>query len=191
MQEFVEQWGYIAVFLGSLVEGESIIFIAGFFAHEGYLSLPKVIMVSFLGTLVADQSLYFVGHFYGNRVLDKFPTLKPRAEKAFRLLKRYNVLFILSFRFIYGIRIISPVVIGTSGIGIKQFVILNFIAAIIWSVVSCVVAYYFAYLIIDELHMIPKIILGLAIGRRCMVWIYNGDIVTRAKRVNRRTTPET
>lgn len=169
MQEFVENWGYIAVFLGSLVEGESIIFIAGFFAHEGYLSLPKIIVVSFLGTLFADQSLYFVGHFYGNTVLDKVPTLKPRAERAFLLLKRYNILFILSFRFIYGIRIISPVVIGTSGIGIKQFMILNFIAAIIWSVLSCVIAYYFAHLIIDKLHMIPKIILGLSVIGGC-VW---------------------
>ena len=163
MQEFVENWGYIAVFLGSLVEGESIIFIAGFLAHEGYLSLPKIIVISFLGTLFADQTLYFMGHFYGKTILNKFPTLQPRADRAFHLLKRYHVLFILSFRFIYGIRIISPIVIGTSGIDIKKFVILNFIAAIIWSVVSCVTAYYLAHLIIDELHMIPKIILCFVI----------------------------
>lgn len=168
MQEFVENWGYIAVFLGSLVEGESIIFIAGFLAHEGYLSLPKIIIISFLGTLFADQTLYFVGHFYGRSILNKFPTLKPRADKAFHLLKRYNVLFILSFRFIYGIRTISPIVIGTSGIEIKKFMILNFIAAVVWSVSSCVIAYYFAHLIMDKLHLIPKIILGLVVFGGCL-----------------------
>jgi len=55
LQEFIETWGYFAVFLGSLVEGESVIFAAGFLAHEGYLSLPKIILVSFTGTLIADQ----------------------------------------------------------------------------------------------------------------------------------------
>ena len=74
-QQFVENWGYVAVFLGSLVEGESVIFMAGFLAHEGYLSLPKIILVSFIGTLIADQGTYFIGHYYGKSVIDKFPSL--------------------------------------------------------------------------------------------------------------------
>jgi membrane protein DedA with SNARE-associated domain len=161
--EFVQNWGYIAVFLGSMIEGESVIFIAGFFAHEGYLSLPKVILVSFIGTLVADQALYFVGHYYGNPFIDRYPSFRPRAEKAFHLLRRYDNIFILSFRFIYGIRIISPVVIGASGVGVKRFMILNVIAAAIWSVGSCVAAYYFAHLVMEYLHLMPKIILGLVL----------------------------
>src|ERR1700722_6375918 len=146
-----------------MIEGESVIFIAGFFAHEGYLSLPKIIFVSFIGTLFADQALYFVGRHYGNLAIDRFPSFRPRAEKAFRLLRRYDNIFILSFRFIYGIRIISPVVIGASGVGIKRFMLLNFLAAIIWSVGSCVAAYYFAHIIIDYVHLMPKFILGFVI----------------------------
>ncbi len=161
MQEFIENWGYIAVFLGSLVEGESVIFMAGFLAHEGYLSLSKIIIVSFLGTLLADQALYYVGRHYGNHILDRFPSFKVRAERAFQLLRRYDTLFILSFRFIYGIRIISPVIIGSSGVGVKRFMILNFLAALIWSVGSCVIAYYFAHLIMDEAHLLPRILLGI------------------------------
>jgi membrane protein DedA with SNARE-associated domain len=163
LADFVRDWGYIAVFLGSLIEGESVIFIAGFFAHEGYLSLPKIILVSFVGTLFADQLLYFVGRRYGNPFIERFPSLRPRAEKAFQLLRRYDNIFILSFRFIYGIRIISPVVIGASGVGVKRFMLLNFLAAIIWSVGSCVAAYFLAHLILDVIHLFPKIILGLVI----------------------------
>lgn len=163
MQEFIETWGYVAVFLGSMIEGESIIFVAGFLAHEGYLSLPKIIIVSFLGTLLADQALYHVGRHYGNHVIDKFPSFKPRADKAFQLLRRYDTVFILSFRFIYGIRIISPVIIGSSGVGVKRFLLLNFVAALIWSIGSCVLAYFFAHLIMDKLELLPKIILGLVL----------------------------
>lgn len=160
---FVQEWGYVAVFLGSLIEGESVIFIAGFFAHLGILSLPKIIAVSFIATLFADQALYHVGRHYGNHFLDKFPSFKPRADKAFRLLRRYDNIFILSFRFIWGIRIISPIIIGSAGIGFKRFLILNLIAAIIWSVGSCVAAYYFAHLIMDEFHLVSRIVLGLVV----------------------------
>lgn len=161
--EFVRDWGYVAVFLGSLIEGESVIFVAGFFAHEGYLSLPKIILISFIGTLFADQALYFVGRHYGNPFIDRFPSLRPRAERAFTLLKRYDNIFILSFRFIYGIRIISPVIIGASGVSVKRFMFLNFIAAIIWSVGSCVAAYFFAHLVMEYLHLFPKVLLGLVL----------------------------
>lgn len=161
MQEFIETWGYIAVFLGSLVEGESVIFVAGFLAHEGYLSLTNIIIVSFVGTLFADQVLYHIGRHYGNHLLDKFPSFRPKADRAFKLLRKYDSIYILSFRFIYGIRIISPLIIGSSGVEFKRFTILNLIAALIWSVGSCVAAYYFAHLIMDKLHFLPKILLGV------------------------------
>lgn len=162
--DFVKDWGYVAVFLGSMIEGESVIFLAGFFAHQGHLSLPKMTLVAFLGTLVADQGLYFIGRHYGNHVIDKFPSFRPRADRAFRLLRRYENSFILSFRFIWGIRIISPIIIGASGVPVKRFMFLNLIAAVIWSVVSCVAAYYFAHIMIEFFHMFPKILLGLVIA---------------------------
>lgn len=163
MREFIEQWGYIAVFLGSMVEGESVIFMAGFLARTGYLSIQKVTLIAFCGTLVADQGLYFIGHYYGQSVIERFPSMKPKADKAFRLLHRYNTLFILSFRFIYGIRTLSPLVIGAGGVSIKRFMCLNLIAALIWSISSCMAAYYLADLVMDHIHLFPQIILGLVI----------------------------
>ena len=161
--DFVKDWGYVAVFLGSMIEGESVIFIAGFFAHEGYLSLPKIIIIAFTGTLIADQALYHLGRHYGNKIIDRFPSMRPRADKAFSLLRRYENIFILSFRFIWGIRIVSPIIIGSSGVTPLRFTTLNLVAAVIWSVGSCVTAYYFAHLIMDKFHLIPKILLGLLV----------------------------
>jgi membrane protein DedA with SNARE-associated domain len=175
LQEYIESWGYIAIFLGSLVEGESVILVAGFLAHEGYLSLPKIILVAFLGSLLADQTSYFVGRYYGNLLIARFPSLRSRFDKAFYFLRRYDNFFILSCRFIYGVRTLSPFVIGASGVGIFRFIILNFIAALIWSVLSCVIAYYFAYLVIDKFLLFPKILLvfilcGTAIGYGVYLW---------------------
>lgn len=139
--EFIVKYGYLAVFLGSLVEGESVILTAGALAYQGYLSLWGIMAVAFMGTLIADQALFQVGRLYGQQILNRWPSLKKRSEKAFRLLHRYNTLYILSFRFIYGIRVVSPLIIGMSGVGTKRFSVLNVIAAGIWSVLSCLAGY--------------------------------------------------
>jgi len=124
-----------------------------------YLSL-KLFSSLFSASLLADQGSYFIGRYYGKSLINSFPSLKPRTERAFQLLRRYDNLFILSCRFIYGVRTISPFVIGASGVGVSRFIILNLIAAAIWSVSSCVTAYYFAYIIMDKVSLFPKIMLG-------------------------------
>ena len=137
----IKEWGYIIVLFGSMIEGESIILAACVAAYFGYLSMPKIVIISFLGTLFADQGLYFVGRKYGQAMLDKFPKLKPAASRAFILLHKWDLWFILTFRFIYGIRTISPIIIGSSGITPRRFIPLNFFAAVIWTALSCSLGY--------------------------------------------------
>jgi membrane protein DedA with SNARE-associated domain len=156
MNEFVTKWGYLAVFLGSLIEGESIILPAGYFASQGCLSLYKIILIAFVGTVIADQTLFVVGKKFGQRLLKKFPHFQKPAEKALRFLEVYDTWFMLTFRFIYGIRIISPVVIGLSHIQFVRFSILNIIAAAIWSVVSCSVGYFFGEVIMNHLSPMQR-----------------------------------
>lgn len=140
--ELIKEWGYVIVFLGACVEGESIILTASFLAYYGYLSIVKVMMVAFTATLFADQALFWVGKVYGDRIFMKYPQLKERLKKAFVLLHKYDQWFILTFRFIYGIRTLSPIVIGAANIDTVRYTILNFIAAVIWTVISCGVGYF-------------------------------------------------
>lgn len=139
--EFVKEWGYLAVLLGSMVEGESVILTASALAHLGYLNIYKIMGIAFLGTLFTDQALYQVGYHFGPKIFDRFPSLKPRTTRAFNLLHKWDVWFILMFRFIYGIRTLSPLVIGAAGISPKRFIPLNLLSAIIWTVISCAVGY--------------------------------------------------
>ncbi len=149
--EYGPKLGYFILLLGSFVEGESVVLTAGFFAYKGYLSLPLIILIAFLGSTAADQLLFFLGRIYGPGLLERKPSLKPKAEKAFMLLKKYNVWFIMGFRFVYGIRTVSPFVIGASGIDVKRFAILNVIAAAIWSVLSCCAGYLLGYFFADDI----------------------------------------
>lgn len=146
--------GYCILLLGSFVEGESVVLTAGFFAYKGYLSLLLIILISFMGSLCADQLLFFVGRWYGPNLLVKKPKLKEKAAHIFKLLHKYNIIFILGFRFIYGIRTVSPLVIGASDIPTKRFVILNFIAAAIWAVISCCGGYLLGYFFADDIDYV-------------------------------------
>jgi len=101
LENFIGQWGYWAVFLGFLIEGESVILTAGFLSAQGCLSLPRIMLISCLGTLLADQALFFVGYGCGARLLKELLRLQAPADRAFRFLRQYNTIYILSFRFIY------------------------------------------------------------------------------------------
>ena len=163
---FVQQWGYLAVFFGSLVEGESVILTASAMASMGYLSITKIALIAFTGTLIADQTLYLVGWYYGPSIFDRFPRVKTRAERAFKLLHRYDIAFIIACRFIYGIRTTSPVVIGAAGVKPSRFIPLNFLSALIWTVVSCTGGYYLGEAmmhVFEYFHIFQKIIIALVI----------------------------
>lgn len=57
--QILQDYGYPAVFLGTLHEGETIMLLGGLAAHPGYLSLDWVIACGFCGTLIGDQLYFF------------------------------------------------------------------------------------------------------------------------------------
>lgn len=175
IQTFVENYGYWAVLFGAIIEGESIILIACYFSYIGVLYFPYVVAIAFFGTLFGDQAMYYVGRYFGPNILEKFPKSRAPAGKAFYLLHKWDIWYILSFRFIYGIRIMSPIIIGTSGIPPKRFIPLNFIASLIWTVISCGAGYLAGNAVqkvIDNWHIIQQyltILLVSVIGIIAMI----------------------
>jgi membrane protein DedA with SNARE-associated domain len=149
---FVHEWGYIAVFLGAIVEGETVILTASALSALGYLNFYKVMAITFCTTVVVDQLLFLVGRRYGPGFFERFPKFRPRADRAFKLLHRFDKWFILVFRFIYGIRVISPIVIGAAHVEHKRFAPLNILSAFIWTTISC----YSGYAMGDVLESLLK-----------------------------------
>ncbi|MDR0406704.1 MAG: DedA family protein [Holosporales bacterium] len=168
-EEIIRAYGYYAIFGFACIEGEIALLTAGFLAHHQLLSLPYVILVAFVGTLMTEQGIFFIGRFYGQQLLNKFPKLKEKTHIVFRFLHKYDTLFIFTFRFIYGVRNISPLVIGTAGISPRKFSSLNIPAAAIWAMSVAGAGYIFAdalQLLINNFERYQKmILLGiLAIG---------------------------
>ncbi|MDR2766357.1 MAG: DedA family protein [Holosporaceae bacterium] len=134
MEHFIQNYGYWAVFLFACVEGEIALLLAGVACRYGVMSLPLVMLTAFLGTLITEQCLFFVGRLYGSRLLNKYPLLAQKSLLVLEFLKKYNSIFIFGSRFIYGIRNVTPIVIGVAKITPLRFSSLNVPAALIWSV---------------------------------------------------------
>lgn len=126
---------YPLVLVATFVEGETIVILLGAAKSAGELpiNVELLALAAFAGSFCGDQLYYLIGRRYGAPLLNRWPTLGHKIEWAFQLVKDHPTLFILSFRFIYGIRNIAPFVIGISGVSRLRYLVLNFIAAMVWA----------------------------------------------------------
>jgi membrane protein DedA with SNARE-associated domain len=137
------QYGYIALGLGTFFEGETILVIAGFLAHRGYLSLDMVIIAACAGSFCGDQLYFNIGRHGGKRFLARFPSFRKRTERFNRILEKHHTIAILSFRFFYGLRTVSPFAIGMSGVPAWKFFLLNLLSAAVWAAAIGSAGYFF------------------------------------------------
>ena len=163
----ISHFGYLALFVGLLLEGETVLVLAAFLARRGYLSLPMVILLGWMATFTYDQFLAWLGRTRGSRFLENRPAWRSRVERAKSLLGRNTNLLFLGVRFIYGLRTVVAFVIGMSGLDPKRFALLNFIGAFLWAMIFGIAGYLFGQLMeiffVDIKKYEPWIVLGILI----------------------------
>ena len=140
---YIQAYGYWAMFAGAFLQGEIVLILGGFLAHRGYLALPLVIVVGLSGCLTADTFYFSVGRLKRRDLLEKHPSWNPQVTRVQRLLETYDSLFIIGFRFLYGIRAISLMVLGTSQVKTAKFLFLNTLSAFIYSALLALSGYVF------------------------------------------------
>lgn len=133
LQALVESYGYLAVIIGTFLEGETVLIMGSIAAQLGYLELPWVVASALAGTLIGDQFCFFFGRYKGKEMLHNRPRWEVRTNKIFDLLQRNETLLILGFRFMYGIRTLALFVVGMSRVATAKFIILNVLGALFWA----------------------------------------------------------
>jgi membrane protein DedA with SNARE-associated domain len=141
LAEFVESYGYLALVAGTFLEGETVVVLAGFAAHRGYLSLPLVMLAAFTGTFLGDQLYFHLGRRKGEAFLRRRVTWAPKLKRVQGLIERHHILFILGFRFVYGIRTVSPFAIGVSDVPTRRYLVLNLFGAALWAAAVAYLGY--------------------------------------------------
>jgi membrane protein DedA with SNARE-associated domain len=154
-------WIYLIAFFWAALEGETFVIFAGLAAQRGYLNIYELIFSVGLGSLMGDQICFWLGRCYGARILHHFPKLEPGVNQAIGWLEKHAVGFILSYRFMYGIRNVSSIAIGMSHLPWQKFALWNAIAAFFWAVAFSNIGYLFGDLIQRIPHGEDKLEAGI------------------------------
>jgi membrane protein DedA with SNARE-associated domain len=131
----LEQYGYLAVFVGTFAEGESMLLLGSYAAHRGYLNLPSVLAAAYVAAVAGDQLYFRLGRRYGHRLLANRPRLQSKVDTALRLVERNNALAVFAMRCLWGFRIALPVAIGMSAMPASRYLALDLVAGMVWAVV--------------------------------------------------------
>ena len=160
------EYKYWIVILGALIEGELILMMAAASAYHGHISVYLVAIFAALGAVVHDHALYWLGHKLGHKL--KKGKYFARAQKIYKLTDKYGVYFVATFRFLYGIRTITPIMLGASHkFSVKTYSMCVVLSSIIWAIIISYLGYTFA-LVFDwlsaEFKRIKSIILYVVLG---------------------------
>jgi membrane protein DedA with SNARE-associated domain len=142
-EAFIAVYGPLVVFLGTMLEGETVAVMAGFLAHQGVIDGRFALIAAFLGALTSDQVLFLIGRRFADHPMVMRQRDRPLFANALARVEAHPTSFILAFRFLYGLRTVSPLAIGVSNISVTRFAILNAISAFVWACVMTALGFAF------------------------------------------------
>src|SRR6185436_3694532 len=141
--QLVQDIGPWAVALGAGFEGETAAVAGGVMAHRGMLSIGAAFLATAFGAFIADELFFQVGRRFRDRAFVIHARQKPAFARAVGFIERYPTAYILVFRFLYGLRTVSPIAIGLTAIPLRRFAALNALACLVWSAVFTTIGYRF------------------------------------------------
>lgn len=178
MVEAIKTIGYVGLFaivfaetglfLGFFFPGDSLLFVAGVLAAQGFFSLPILLIVLFIAAFTGNMVGYWFGTFVGPKIFSREDSLFFRRShilKARAFYERYGGKTIVLARFIPIVRTFAPIVAGVAKMPYGTFMMFNLIGALLWSVGLTTAAYYLGSLIEDiDRFLLPIVILIIGLS---------------------------
>ncbi len=186
IETLVARYGLLAIFVGAGVEGETVVAGGGLLAHQGTFPLAGVMAAAAAGSAVADGLFFAIGRKFRDHRWAERIRAKPAFGRALDMLERYPTGFIFAFRFLYGLRTVSPMAIGTTRVSTRRFLALNAAAAVVWAVLISTIGYVFGQALakaVGRLHSVEHIVLaigGLAIVAGGITWLVRRRVAAKS-----------
>ena len=143
LPQLVTDYGYVALAVGCLLEGETVLVMAGYAAHRGLLSWPMVFAVAAIFSFAGDQMWFQVGRHYGQRLIERFTLLRERLPWLQARVGAHPEALVLGIRFMVGLRTVGPILMGCGLVPPRRFLWLNLLGALLWVTVFASAGYFF------------------------------------------------
>lgn len=134
---------YPAIVLGSLLEGETTVVLAGYAAHQGYAPLSAVIALTTVVNFLLDLTWFWLGRWRGPQLLARFPALRRGVDVVTPRLHLHRRKAIFLVRFMYGLRTAGPIALGIAGVPVREFLLFNALGAAVWATTFASLGYAF------------------------------------------------
>ena len=144
LEELIATYGYLAILVITFIEGRD---------HRdprrrgGASRAARAALGHPLGRgrqfPAATQFCYYVGRHWGPKIIAKRLSWQEGAQKVYKHLHRHQYFLILTFRFYYGLRNVTPFAVGSAHMPRLRFLSLNLIGAIVWAITFAYAGYGF------------------------------------------------
>lgn len=185
LKEYLEIHGYWVLFIGTFLEGEAILLLAGFLAFQGYLNVIGVICTAWAGSFLGDQCYFYVGRFKGKGLLRRFHSIARKFRDALKMIEKYGNYVAFVSRFTYGFRIVLPIILGITNLAPRTFLWINLASALTWATVFSLGGYLFgksASLLLDNVSNYEHYLLLALFGFICAAWCVHAWHVWKLKK---------
>ena len=153
IEEWIGQWGYLAVFVPLMLEtagipfpGETILLLAAAAAAHGTLDPVAVAAVATVAVIVGDNIGYCVGRYGGRRLVDRLSHIG-RVEAGVAWGERFFALHggkaVFLARWTAGLRIFGAWIAGMSHMPWRRFLVWNALGGITWACTITALGYAF------------------------------------------------
>jgi len=185
LKDYLELHGYWVLFVGTFLEGEAILLLAGFLAFQGYLDIVGVICTAWAGSFLGDQFYFYLGHFKGKGLLKRFHSIAKKFREALKLIEKYGNFVAFISRFTYGFRIVLPVILGITNLPPRTFLWINLVSALSWALIFSLAGYLYgksASLLFDNVSNYEHYLVLALFGVICTAWCAHAWYVWKLKK---------
>lgn len=127
--------------LGTFLEGETAILAASSLIREGIFEGPYIVFFAFAGSFISDWLYFAIGKFNGLYFISTRPKLKAKFEPVQNFFIKHQLQVLLSYRFLYGFRVIIPLLVGMSGIRPIRYLFFSILSGVLWASVVSTLGY--------------------------------------------------
>ena len=113
LEGLFETCGYLASFLGTLIEGEILLLTSVISAKLGYFNFFGGLVAAFFGAFVRDMIQFVLVKKQGTKLLNNKPKLQAKLDKASGWFNKKPLFYLTIYRLMYGF---STVIIMLSGL---------------------------------------------------------------------------
>lgn len=154
---YISTYGYLAVFIGGLFEGETWLVLAGLFAQQGHLYFVGVLVAAWLGAMIGDLLWFLMGRYKFPKFIHSRPWFQRLSAKPVSLIGKSPEMLAFSMHFLYGFRTLIPLGLGMSNVPLRTYITYNAAGAVVWVLLFGSIGYFFGELLEIIFGRIKKI----------------------------------